>query len=618
MRKTLEPLRQEAITNWQALQNFDQPIIMIGAATCGRATGALDVMAAIGEKMKELGIEAIVRQVGCVGMCHSEVLVDIIKPGRPRITYGNITPELAKELVEDYLVHDKAREDLAIRVTGETPEEDLQVRVVMRNCGHIDPNSITDYLAHDGYMGLAKALEMTPQEIIDEVKKSGLRGRGGGGFSAGRKWESCLQAVSDQKYVICNADEGDPGAFMDRSVLEGDPHSVIEGMAIAGYAIGASKGILYVRAEYPLAIRQLKIAIEAAKERNLLGENILGSGFSFDLDIFQGAGAFVCGESTALVLSIEGKRGMPKPLPRPRTSEEGLWGKPTLLNNVKTFACVAQIIHRGPDWFKSIGTENCPGTAVFALTGKINKSGLIEVPMGIELDKIINQIGGGVAGGRAFKAVQTGGPSGGCLPPDMLNLPVDFDSLTAAGSMMGSGGMVVMDDSTCMVDVARYFLEFSLEESCGQCTPCRVGTEQMLTILNDICQGRGREGDIDLLVEMGEAIIEGSICGLGQSAPNPVLSTIRYFRDEYEAHIRDKKCPAKACKELVTYSIDEEKCQACGRCLKACPTQAITGAKKTPHVIDPGKCTKCGICFSECPDRFAAVVITTGGTDSAN
>lgn len=618
MRKILEPLRQEAIENWQALHNFGKPIIMVGAATCGRASGALDVMAAIGEKIKELEIEAVVRQVGCVGMCHSEVLVDIIKPGQPRITYAKITPELAKELVEDYLVHDNPREDLAIKTTGETLDEDLQVRVVMRNCGHIDPNSITDYLAQDGYMGLAKALEMTPQEIIEEVKKSGLRGRGGAGFPAGRKWESCLQVDSDQKYVICNADEGDPGAFMDRSVLEGDPHSVIEGMAIAGYAIGASKGIFYVRAEYPLAIRQLKIAIQQAKERNLLGENILGRGFNFDLEIFQGAGAFVCGESTALVLSIEGKRGMPKPLPRPRTTEVGLWGKPTLLNNVKTFACVAQIIHRGPEWFNSIGTEKCPGTAVFALTGKINNCGLIEVPMGIQLDKIIYEIGGGIDGGRNFKAVQTGGPSGGCLPAEMLNLPVDFDSLTAAGSMMGSGGMVVMDDSTCMVDVARYFLEFSLEESCGQCAPCRVGTEQMLTILNDICQGKGRAGDIDLLVEMGEVIIDGSICGLGQSAPNPVLSTIRYFRDEYETHIRDQQCPAKACKELITFTIDAEKCTACGLCLKACPAEAIIGAKKTPHTIDPVKCTKCGICFTECPDRFGAVQITTGRTENSN
>ena len=618
MRKKLEPVCLEAIENWRTLHSCDKPIIMVGAATCGRASGALDVMAAIGEKLKELNIEAIVRQVGCVGMCHSEVLVDIIKPGQPRITYAHITPDLVKGLLEDYLVHENPREDLAIMKTGEEPDDELQVRVVMRNCGHIDPNSITDYLAQDGYMGLAKALEMTPQEIIDEVKESGLRGRGGGGFPAGRKWESCLRVDADQKYVICNADEGDPGAFMDRSVLEGDPHSVIEGMAIAGYSIGASKGILYVRAEYPLAIRQLKIAIEQAKERNLLGEDILGSGFSFDIDIFQGAGAFVCGESTALVLSIEGKRGMPKPLPRPRTSEEGLWGKPTLLNNVKTFACVAQIIHRGPDWFKSIGTEKCPGTAVFALTGKVNKSGLIEVPMGIQLDKIINEIGGGVLGGRAFKAVQTGGPSGGCLPADLLNLPVDFDSLLAAGSMMGSGGMVVMDDTTCMVDVARYFLEFSLEESCGQCAPCRVGTEQMLTILNDITQGKGREGDIDLLVELGEAIIDGSICGLGQSAPNPVLSTIRYFRDEYEAHIHGKQCPAKVCKELITYSIDEVKCQACGICLKACPSEAITGAKKTPHVIDPEKCDKCGICITECPDRFAAIQITTGSTENCN
>ncbi|RJX24167.1 MAG: NADH-quinone oxidoreductase subunit NuoF [Dethiobacter sp.] len=628
MRKVLEPLRQEAIQRWQALQNSDKPVILVGAATCGRASGALDVMAAIEDKLREQGRDAIVRQVGCIGKCHSEVLVDIIKPGRPRITYGHITPELAKQLVEDYLVNDNPRTDLAVCAASgeetdipcadELPDSKHQIRVVMCNCGHIDPGSIDDYLAQDGYMGLAKALEMTPQEIIEVLKQSGLRGRGGAGFPAGRKWESCLKAKSDQKYVICNADEGDPGAFMDRSVLEGDPYSVIEGMAIAGYAIGASKGYVYVRAEYPLAIRQLRLAIQQAKEKNLLGKNILGSGFDFELEIFQGAGAFVCGESTALVLSIEGRRGMPKPLPRPRTTEEGLWGKPTLLNNVKTFACVAQIIHRGAEWFKSIGTEKCPGTAVFALTGKVNKSGLIEVPMGIQLKKIIYEIGGGVAGGREFKAVQTGGPSGGCLPADLLDLPVDFDSLTAAGSMMGSGGMVVMDDSTCMVDVARYFLEFTLEESCGQCTPCRVGTEQMLKILHDICEGKGREEDIDLLVEMGKAIIDGSICGLGQSAPNPVLSTIRYFRDEYEAHIREKRCPALVCKKLIYYRIDPDKCQACGRCLKACPVQAITGAKKTPHVIDLSKCTKCGVCFEICPDRFSAVERKTGQAEELN
>ncbi len=623
MRTALEPLRAKALKKWQEMEQGNLPVIMVGAATCGRATGALDVVSALEEKLKAMGKEAIVRQVGCVGMCYHEVLVDISAPGMPRITYGGITPDLGRDLLEDFFVRGNIRPDLAVGSTGaahldgikrlaERPELNQQVKVVLRNCGHIDPSSIDDYLAHDGYLGLAKALEMTPHAIIEEVKQSGLRGRGGAGFSAGRKWESCLQVKSDQKYVICNADEGDPGAFMDRSVLEGDPHSVIEGMIIAGYAIGANKGYVYVRAEYPLAIRQLRRGIAQAKEMGLLGDNILGSGFSFELEIFPGAGAFVCGESTALVLSIEGKRGMPKPLPRPRTTEEGLWGKPTLLNNVKTFACVAQIIHHGAKWFSSIGTPKCRGTAVFALTGKINNCGLIEVPMGIQLRKIIEDIGGGVANGRTFKAVQTGGPSGGCLPSAMLDLPVDFDSLTEAGSMMGSGGMVVLDEGTCMVDIAKYFIDFTLDESCGQCIPCRVGTEQMLKVLNDICEGRGREGDIDLLVEMGEAIVAGSICGLGQSAPNPVLSTIRYFRDEYEAHIREHRCPALVCKAMIRFEIAPDKCKACMLCLKACPVGAITGAKKTPHVIDQGLCTKCGVCLEVCPDRFGAVVCLSG------
>ncbi len=629
MRNKLEPIRNRALERKQAEKEGNLPVILVGAATCGRAASALEVISALEDKLVELGRQAIVRQVGCVGMCHREVLVDIIAPGKPRITYGGIKPETARELVEDFFVHGNPRPDLALGITGpgkldglqnlsELPELKGQVKVVLRNCGHIDPGSIDDYLARDGYLGLAKALEMTREEIIAEVKASGLRGRGGAGFSAGRKWESCLQVKSDQKYVICNADEGDPGAFMDRSVLEGDPHSVIEGMIIAGYAIGASRGYVYVRAEYPLAIRQLRRGIAQAKERGLLGKDILGSGFDFDLEIFQGAGAFVCGESTALVLSIEGKRGMPKPLPRPRTTEAGLWGKPTLLNNVKTFACVAQIIHHGAKWFSGIGTPRSRGTAVFALTGKIKNCGLIEVPMGITLGTIINEIGGGVAGGRTFKAVQTGGPSGGCLPEESLDLPVDFDSLSEAGSMMGSGGMVVLDDSTCMVDVARYFLDFTLEESCGQCIPCRVGTEQMLKILNDICRGRGRETDIDLLVEIGEAVVKGSICGLGQSAPNPVLSTIRYFRDEYEAHIREHRCPALVCKELISYLIDGDKCKACGLCLKACPVEAITGAKKEIHVIDQGKCTRCGICLEVCPDRFGAVRCVSGNDKTTN
>ncbi|MEW6662336.1 MAG: NADH-ubiquinone oxidoreductase-F iron-sulfur binding region domain-containing protein [Bacillota bacterium] len=605
------------------LLNSEKPVILVGAATCGRASGAIEVIAALEAKLQETGVDAILRQVGCAGMCHAEVLVDIIKPGHPRITYGHVTPDVARQLVEDYLLNNNPRPDLALGTSGEgsisgipiladQPEHKYQTRVVLRNCGHIDPTSIDDYIAQEGYKGLPIALAMAPEEIIQLIKKSGLRGRGGAGFPAGKKWESCLLAKNTEKYVICNADEGDPGAFMDRSVLEGDPHSVVEGMTIAGYTIGAAKGYLYVRAEYPLAVRQLRTAIAQAKERGFLGKNVLGSGFDFELEIFQGAGAFVCGESTALVMSIEGRRGMPRPLPRPRTTEEGLWGKPTLLNNVKTFACVPQIIYRGPEWFASIGSENCRGTAVFALTGKIQKSGLIEVPMGTKLDTIINEIGGGVSGGRKLKAVQTGGPSGGCLPTSMLNLPVDFDSLTAAGSMMGSGGMVVLDDSTCMVDVAKYFLEFTLEESCGQCVPCRLGTEQMLKILHDICSGHGREGDIELLQQLGEGIIAGSICGLGQSAPNPVLSTIKYFREEYEAHIRDQRCPALVCKELIYYQIDAAKCKACGLCLKACPVGAISGAKKEPHFIDQAKCTKCGICLETCPDKFKSIERVTG------
>ena len=610
-------------------KSVENPQILVGAATCGLATGALDVIKAVEETLNEKGIDAEVKQVGCMGMCYAEVLVDIIKPGKPRISYQNVTPKVAGELVEDYLLNDNLRPDLAVgtfgseEVQGIAPLKDQSVfknqqRVILKNCGNIDPESIDEAIHEEGYKGLAKCLEMQPQEIIDIVKESGLRGRGGAGFPTGRKWESCLKPQSDQKYVICNADEGDPGAFMDRSVLEGDPHSVLEGMAIAGYAIGASVGYIYVRAEYPLAIVRLRKAIAQAKELNLLGDNILGSGFNFDIEIFQGAGAFVCGESTALVMSIEGNRGMPKPLPRPRTTEEGLWGKPTLLNNVKTFSVVPQIVNKGADWFASVGIPTCTGTAVFALTGKIKRSGLIEVPMGIQLEKIIYEVGGGILEDREFKAVQTGGPSGGCIPKDRLDLTVDFDNLLKAGSMMGSGGMVVLDDTTCMVDIAKYFIDFTLEESCGQCVPCRLGTQQMKQILDDICSGRGREGDIELLQELGESIIEGSICGLGKSAPNPVLSTIRYFRHEYEAHIKDKRCPALVCKELIWYTIDQEKCSACGLCRKSCPVDAITGEKKVPHEIDQEKCTRCGICINVCPDRFQAVQCETNPEGADN
>lgn len=504
-----------------------------------------------------LGRSIQIKRTGCHGFCQEGPLV-IIQPDG--VLYAKVMPADLREIVRSASGQGNPVERLLYRdpTTGQSipyyrdiPFYSKQERTVLRNCGNINPEEIEDYLAAGGYTALSKALlKMSPEQIIDEVKHSGLRGLGGAGFPAGQKWEACRQAPGKPKYVICNGDEGDPGAFQDRSVTEGDPHSVLEGMIIAGFAIGAQQGFIYIRAEYPLAVKRLKIAITQAKERKFLGQDILGSGFSFDIEVFQGAGAFVCGESTALVLSIEGKRGMPKSIPRPRTTEVGLWNSPTLLNNIKTFASIPLIITRGSEWFASRGTERSKGTAIFSLTGKIANSGLIEVPMGATLREIIFDIGGGTPNGKALKAVQTGGPSGGCLPASMLDMPVDFDSLTAAGSMMGSGGMVVLDEDSCMVDVARYFLDFTRQESCGQCIPCRVGIKQMFDILDDITKGQGKPEDIDLLVELGEAIARTSLCGLGQTAPNPVLSTIRYFRDEYEAHIREKRCPAGVCREL--------------------------------------------------------------------
>ncbi len=566
-----------------------------------------------------LGDRLLLKSTGCHGFCQQGPVVVVEPEG---IFYTGVKPDDVPEIVRSLsterkiitslLYHDPVS-GVPIPYYHDVPFYSKQQRIVLKNCGKIDPQNLDDYIGVGGYQALRKALfTMSPESIINEVKRSGLRGLGGAGFPTGRKWESCRRVPSDIRYVICNADEGDPGAFQDRSVLEGDPHSVIEGMIIAGYAIGAAEGYIYVRAEYPLAVERLHFAIDHARNRGFLGKNIMGSGFDFDLVIFQGAGAFVCGESTALVLSIEGKRGMPKPLPRPRTTEMGLWDKPTLLNNVKTYANIRWIINYGADQFASSGTDKCKGTAIFSLTGKVANCGLIEVPMGTTLRKIIYEIGGGILGGKAFKAVQTGGPSGGCLPAGLLDTPVDFDSLNTAGAIMGSGGMVVMDEDTCMVDVARYFLDFTQKESCGQCSLCRLGTLEMLKILEGITKGEGKPEDIDLLIELGEAIKKGSICGLGESAPNPALTTIRYFRDEYEAHIIDKKCMARVCRSLIYYRISRERCKACMICLRECPAGAIIGGKKQIHSIDQNKCVRCGVCLSVCPKRFSAVECVPG------
>ncbi len=618
-----EKVKRDAKKKREALRQSKKPLILIGTATCGRSAGALDVVKVFSQELEGRNIEAEIIETGCLGLCYAEPVVCIAKPGRPSIWYRNVSPERAKEIVDGYLVNDNLLADYALGSTEgsvegvpclfDLPALKPQVRRVLWNCGFIDPRDIDHYIASGGYEALEKAvLEMKPDSVISEVKRSGLRGLGGAGFPTGRKWEACRRASDDEKYVICNADEGDPGAFQDRSVLEGDPHSVLEGMTIAGYAVGAKRGYVYVRAEYPVAVKYLETALAQAREKGVLGENILGSDFSFDIGIFQGAGAFVCGESTALTLSIEGNRGMPKPLPRPRTTEVGLWGNPTLLNNVKTFANIRWIINKGADWFAGVGTDKSKGTAMFSLAGKIANCGLIEVPMGITLREIVYDIGGGIPGGKCFKAVQTGGPSGGCLPASLLDTPVDFDTLTAAGSMMGSGGMVAVDEDTCMVDMARYFLDFTQKETCRQCSLCTLGTLQMLEILKAITEGKGRPEDIDLLLELGEAIKIGSICGLGQSAPNPVLSTIRYFREEYEAHIYERKCPARVCKALISYRILPDKCRACLICLRECPVGAISGAKKQVHVIDQKQCIRCGVCLSVCPDRFRAVECVPG------
>ncbi|MBF0542582.1 MAG: NADH-quinone oxidoreductase subunit NuoF [Nitrospirae bacterium] len=544
-----------------------------------------------------------VHQVGCRGLCAKDVLVDVIANG-VKSTYEHIKPDMVMKIVEEHLIKGAPIKEWLVKEDYHNFNA-KQMKVVLEDCGVVDPEDIESYIERGGYQAVKKVLTtMTPLDTVETIKRSGLRGRGGGGFPTGLKWEFAVKNHADQKYIICNADEGDPGAFMDRSVIEGNPHSVLEGMIIGAYAIGATKGYVYIRAEYPLAVERLRIAIKAAKEKGFLGKNILGRGVDLEIKVKLGAGAFVCGEETALIASIEGKRGTPKSRP-PFPAQKGLFGKPTVINNVETLANVPQIIKRGADWFASIGTEKSKGTKVFAITGKIKNSGLIEVPMGISLKEIIYDIGGGMEDELAFKAVQTGGPSGGCIPASMIDLKVDYESLAAAGSIMGSGGLVVMNEGDCMVNIAKFFLEFTQLESCGKCTPCRIGTKRLFEILTRITEGKGRKGDIEFLIDVCNDVKATSLCGLGMTAPNPILSTIKYFRREYEAHINEKRCPAKVCNALLTFTIDKEACTGCTMCAKTCPASAIEGDKKKPHTIISDKCIKCGSCFDVC--KFKAV-----------
>ena len=589
-------------------------VLICGGTGC-TSSGSAKLIERFNEKIAENHLEKEVKTIrtGCFGLCEAGPVVIVYPDGT---FYSRVKVDDVDEIVTEHLLKGRKVEHLVYtdhathEQNAEKALEDItfykdQTRIALRNCGVIDPENIDEYIAFDGYKALEKALtSMTREEVINEVLKSGLRGRGGGGFPTGKKWQFAYNTPSEKKYVACNADEGDPGAFMDRSVLEGDPHSVLEAMTIAGYAIGADEGYIYVRAEYPIAVQRLKVAIEQSREYGLLGKDILGSGFNFDIHIRLGAGAFVCGEETALMTSIEGKRGEPRPRP-PFPAVKGLFGQPTMLNNVETYANIPQIILKGADWFTSIGTEKSPGTKVFALGGKINNTGLVEIPMGTPLRKVIYDIGGGIPNGKKFKAVQTGGPSGGCIPAEHLDIPIEYDTLISIGSMMGSGGMIVMDEDNCMVDIARFFLDFTVDESCGKCTPCRVGTRRMLEILERIVEGKGEDGDIEKLETLAKNIKATALCGLGQTAPNPVLSTLRYFRDEYEAHIKEKRCPAHHCQKLLNFIIDPAKCRGCTACARKCPVNAISGTVKNPHVIDSAKCIKCGTCMDTC--KFGAI-----------
>lgn len=588
--------------------------VLICAGTGCTSSGSGKLFEALEACLKEKGIENEVKIVktGCFGLC-AEGPIMVVYPGN--IMYCRVTPEDVTEIVDEHIIGGNIVKRLLegneggeiVNETGESAFFKKQTRIALQNCGKVNPENIEEYIACDGYQALAKAITtMTPDEVIQTVLDSGIRGRGGAGFPTGLKWKfACSNRGQVQKYVCCNADEGDPGAFMDRSVLEGDPHVVLEAMAIAGYAIGSNQGYIYVRAEYPIAVHRLEIAIAQARELGILGKNIFGTDFSFDIDLRLGAGAFVCGEETALMTSIEGHRGEPRPRP-PFPAIKGLFGKPTILNNVETLANIPKIIMKGADWFKSMGTEKSSGTKVFAVGGKIKNTGLVEIPMGTTLREIVYDIGGGIPNGKKFKAAQTGGPSGGCIPASLIDTPIDYDSLIQIGSMMGSGGLIVMDEDTCMVDIAKFFLEFTVDESCGKCPPCRIGTKRMLEILNKITSGKGELSDIDELYELAAGIKASALCGLGQTAPNPILSTLRYFKDEYLAHVVDKKCPAGVCKALLQYKIVAEKCKGCTKCARNCPADAITGAVKEVHVIDQNKCLKCGVCMDNC--KFDAII----------
>ncbi len=616
-----DKIKQNALTDWDSIKNSDEVIIYVGNVTCGRAAGSVNTINAFEEMFKEFNIRGKVIPVGCNGHCYAEPIVIIQNPGFPPLMYKNIHEGEARVLVKAFLLEGDPCFDYIIGsvvpddnfpTINDYPRFLFENKLVMELCGYINPYNINHYIANDGYSSLVKALSMPREKVIEQIKNSKLRGRGGAGFPTGIKWEVALNSKGDFKTIICNGDEGDPGAYMDRTIMESNPHQLLEGLLIGAYAIGAEQGILYIRAEYPLAVNTIKSAISDAKKLNLIGDNILGTGININIFVFQGSGAFVCGEETALIESIEGRRGMPTVKP-PYPAEKGFRGNPTLINNVKTLSTIPYIIKHGAEKFKEIGTENSPGTAIFSVVGDVNYPGLVEIPMGASLNHLIFDICGGIKDDKTFKAVQIGGPSGGCLPESFLDTPIDFDSLKEAGAMMGSGGMVVMDETNCMVEVARYFLDFTQKESCGKCTFCRIGTRHLLEILQRITVGEGTENDLKILEELSEVIIRGSLCGLGKTAPNPVLTTLRYFKEEYLAHVKEKKCPALMCRNLIAFYIDLEKCaRGCDACVGCCPTEAIFTTKKSrKKAIDQEKCVKCGECVHACPPEYDAVEIVS-------